>query len=164
MSSFYEDASLVVIPSGYKTSKIYAEKPTDGSGDLTFTRASGATRVASNGLIEKVRTNLVLQSQAMENASWSNFAITVSANSDTAPDGTLTADKLVPTASNAPHLIHRNTKRMKYFAIEEGRLKNDYTNAFLNHFGFCDYNLSIDEARDIRKYNTFENGTKHFDQ
>jgi hypothetical protein len=24
--------------------------------------------------------------------------------------------------------------------------------------------LSIDEARDIRKYNTFENGTKHFDQ
>jgi hypothetical protein len=58
----------------------------------------------------------------------------------------------------------RNTKRMKYFAIEQGRLKNDYTNAFLNHFGFCDYNLSIDEARDIRKYNTFENGTKHFDK
>jgi hypothetical protein len=24
--------------------------------------------------------------------------------------------------------------------------------------------VSIDEARDIRKYNTFENGTKHFDQ
>jgi len=38
MSSFYDDASLVVIPSGYKTSKVYAEKPTDGSGDLTFTR------------------------------------------------------------------------------------------------------------------------------
>lgn len=53
---------------------------------------------------------------------------------------------------------------MKYFAIEEGRLKNDYTNAFLNHFGFCDYNVSIDEARDIRKYNTYENGTKHFDK
>jgi len=59
MSSFYDDASLVVIPSGYKTSKIYAEKPTDGSGDLTFTRASGATRVGANGLIEEVRTNLV---------------------------------------------------------------------------------------------------------
>ena len=59
MSSFYEDASLVMIPSGYKTSKVYCAKPTDGTGDLTFTRSNDtATRVASNGLIEKVRTNL----------------------------------------------------------------------------------------------------------
>jgi hypothetical protein len=58
--SFYDDASLVVIPSGYKTSKVYAEKPTDGSGDLAFTRTGDtATRVNSAGLIEKVRTNLV---------------------------------------------------------------------------------------------------------
>jgi len=74
MSSFYDDASLVVIPSGYKTSKIYAEKPTDGSGDLTFTRASGATRVASNGLIEKVRTNICLQSNTFSNAAWNKIA------------------------------------------------------------------------------------------
>jgi len=58
----------------------------------------------------------------------------------------------------------RNAKRMKYLAIEEGRMKNDYTNAFLNHFGFCDYNLPVNEARDIVKYNTYENGTKHFDK
>jgi len=70
MASFYDDASLVVIPSGYKTSKIYAEKPTDGSGDLTFTRASDATRVASNGLIEKVRTNLLTYSNDFSNAAW----------------------------------------------------------------------------------------------
>lgn len=58
--SYYDDASLVVIPSGYKTSKVYAEKPTDGSGDLAFTRTGDtATRVNSAGLIEKVRTNLV---------------------------------------------------------------------------------------------------------
>jgi hypothetical protein len=60
--SFYSDASLVLIPSGYKDQKIYAAKPTDGLGDLVFSRASNATRVASNGLIEKVRTNEIRNS------------------------------------------------------------------------------------------------------
>jgi hypothetical protein len=95
MSSFYDDSSLVVIPSGYKTSKIYAEKPTDGSGDLTFTRASGATRVGPNGLIEKVRTNLLLQSQNFAAAAWSlNGTITRTANYGTAPDGTQTSTRI----------------------------------------------------------------------
>ena len=70
--SYFDDASLVMIPSGYKDQKVYSVKPIDGSGDLTFSRASNATRVASNGLIEKVRTNLVLQSNTFSNASWSN--------------------------------------------------------------------------------------------
>ena len=101
MSSFYDDASLVVIPSGYKTSKVYAEKPTDGSGDLAFTRTGDtATRVNSAGLIEKVRTNLILQSQTFDNASWVKSNITVTANSTNAPDGTATADTiLAPTTS-----------------------------------------------------------------
>jgi hypothetical protein len=50
--SNYDDASLIMFPSGYKEDKIYSLKPTDGSGDLTFTRASTATRVNSDGLIE----------------------------------------------------------------------------------------------------------------
>jgi Concanavalin A-like lectin/glucanases superfamily len=102
MSSFYDESSLVLIPSGYKTSKIYAEKPTDGSGDLTFTRASGATRVASNGLIEKVRTNLALYSEDFTNAVWEAFGATttVTANATTAPDGTTTADRVqIPSSS-----------------------------------------------------------------
>ena len=71
MSSFYEDASLVMIPSGYKTSKVYSAKPTDGAGDLTFTRSNDtATRVNSAGLIEKVRTNLILQSNSFSDAAW----------------------------------------------------------------------------------------------
>ena len=96
MSSFYEDASLVMIPSGYKTSKVYCAKPTDGTGDLTFTRSNDtATRVASSGLIEKVRTNSALQSQTFENASWTkNAGATITANTTTAPDGTLTAETL----------------------------------------------------------------------
>jgi hypothetical protein len=98
MSSFYDDASLVVIPSGYKTSKVYAEKPTDGSGDLAFTRTGDtATRVNSAGLIEKVRTNLLTRSQEFDNAAWVKDRTTATANVTTAPDGTTTADKVVDT-------------------------------------------------------------------
>ena len=105
MSSFYDDASLVVIPSGYKTSKVYAEKPTDGSGDLAFTRTGDtATRVNSAGLIEKVRTNLVLQSEAF-NTTWVPSRGAVTANATTAPNGTTTADKFVPDTQVNPHFV-----------------------------------------------------------
>ena len=50
--SNYTDASLIYYPSGYKAGTAYSLKPTDGSGDLTFTRASSATRVNEQGLIE----------------------------------------------------------------------------------------------------------------
>ena len=62
MSGLFNKASLVLVPSGYKAGKVYSQVPTDGGGDLTFTRASSATRVNSDGLIEKVRTNLFLNS------------------------------------------------------------------------------------------------------
>jgi hypothetical protein len=48
----------VLVPSLYKTSIVYAERPLDANGQLTFTRASGATRVGPDGYVEKVRTNL----------------------------------------------------------------------------------------------------------
>ena len=70
--SYFDDASLVLIPSGYKDQKIFSVKPLDGSGDLAFSRASSATRVASNGLIEKVRTNLLLQSNSFDTTWVSN--------------------------------------------------------------------------------------------
>jgi hypothetical protein len=80
--SFYEDASLVLIPSGYKTSKVYCAKPTDGAADLTFTRSNDtATRVNSAGLIEKVRTNLILQSNSFSDAAW----VKLGAGTGTAP-------------------------------------------------------------------------------
>lgn len=68
--SLYNDASLVLIPSGYKEGKLYSIKPTDGGGDFTFSRASSATRVNSSGLIEKETQNLLLQSNDFSNAIW----------------------------------------------------------------------------------------------
>jgi hypothetical protein len=113
--SFFDDASLVMIPSGYKDQKIYSVKPTDGTGDLTFSRASSATRVQSDGLIEKVRTNLVLQSEAF-NTTWAVNGIVVTANSAANPlTGTTTADTITADAANNFHLI---TQSITYSANE----------------------------------------------
>jgi hypothetical protein len=56
--SFYDDASLVLIPSGIKASKVYSQKPTSGTGDLTFSRASTATRTNASGVVESVASNV----------------------------------------------------------------------------------------------------------
>jgi len=68
--SFYDDASLVFLPSGGagKDTKAYSIKPTNGDGDFTFSRGSNltTTRIDSNGLIEKGRENLLLQSNSFD--------------------------------------------------------------------------------------------------
>jgi hypothetical protein len=129
--SLYNDASLLLIPSGYKSGKVYCQKPTDGDGDLTFTRASSATRVNSDGLIESVatgvprldysqgscpslllepqRTNLVLYSEEFDNASWEKTNTTITANSTTSPDGNTTADKIVETTANGEHNVRQDS-------------------------------------------------------
>jgi len=84
--SLYDDASLIMFPSGYKEDKIYSLKPTDGSGDLTFTRASTATRVNAEGLVE---TASVLGSEQITNG---DFA--------TNSDWTLTQATIINGAAN----------------------------------------------------------------
>jgi len=75
--SLYDDASLIMYPSGYKEDKIYSLKPTDGSGDLTFTRASTATRVNAEGLIETASVlgaELVVNGDFATDSDWSKGA------------------------------------------------------------------------------------------
>lgn len=57
-SDLFDSASLVITPNGVKTSKLYAIKPTDGTGDLTVIRATTATRVDENGNIVDVPANV----------------------------------------------------------------------------------------------------------
>ena len=98
--SKYDDASLVQIPSGYKAGTLYSVLPANGDGDFDFTRASIATRVNAEGLIEQVasgvprldypilngvvqscpalllepaRTNVQLYSQEFDNAAWAKL-------------------------------------------------------------------------------------------
>jgi len=100
MSTLLEQASLVMIPSGYKEDIVYSQIPTNGSGDLSFTRASNGTRINSAGLVEVTPWNLLQQSETFDNASWSKLGATVTANDITAPNGTLTADKVVFSGAN----------------------------------------------------------------
>ena len=77
--SFFDDSSLAFLPSGAagKDGKAYSIKPTNGTGDFTFSRGSNlaATRVGPTGLIEKGRENLLLQSNNF-GTSWTLLNIT----------------------------------------------------------------------------------------
>jgi hypothetical protein len=94
MSDLLNKASLVVIPSGYKEDTVYSVVPSDGSGDLSFTRASNGTRVNSAGLVEVCPWNLTEKSNNFANWLGVNN-VTITANDTTAPNGTTTASKIV---------------------------------------------------------------------
>ena len=114
----YADASLVLIPSGYSTGVVYGQRPLDSDSQITFTRASDATRVNASGLIETVasgvpridytgggcgklllepqRTNLVTFSEQFDNAVWTKSNATITANQVVSPDGYTNAEFIVP--------------------------------------------------------------------
>jgi len=125
--SLFESASLCITPNGTKASKLYAIKPTDGSGDLSVTRATTATRVNSSGLISSVasnvprldytngscpsilvepqRTNLALYSEQFDNVTWLKGQSTVTANTIISPDGNTNADILFELATTSTHNV-----------------------------------------------------------
>lgn len=116
-----DSASLVMIPSGYKSGIAYAQIPTNGNGDLTWTRASTALRTNSSGLLESMgsgvprlsymygscpalllepqRTNLVLYSAQFDNAWWSKTA-TVTSNTTISPSGSQDADTFTDSSNS----------------------------------------------------------------
>lgn len=126
--SSYTDASLIILPDGGYQAGVKALKPADanlvptGVGDFVFDRNSDATFVGSDGLIqtasfdiprfdysgrtcpvilaEPQSTNLATYSEDLTNAAWVKTTATITSNSETAPDGTLTADTLTATAAN----------------------------------------------------------------
>ena len=78
MANALEAASLVMIPSGYEDGTLGSLKPTDGSGDFTFSRGSNlsATRINEQGYIEKGYENLLLQSNNFD-TTWSKSSATL---------------------------------------------------------------------------------------
>ena len=115
--STINDAKLTLIPSGYKSTKVYSVKPTNGDGDFTFARTGEATRINQGGYIETIETNipridylngscpsLLLEnestnrqpySQELDNSAWTKQAdLTVTANQIISPSNELNADKI----------------------------------------------------------------------
>lgn len=78
---------------------------TTGQNLVTFTRASSGTYVGSDRLIKTATTNLLLQSEDFS-TTWTTTRASVSVNTAVAPNGTVTADKLIEdsTASSSHQL------------------------------------------------------------
>ena len=127
--SLLDDASLIITPNAYKESKLYSIKPTDGSGDLSVVRATTATYVDADGviqtalaneprfdhsngcpsiLVEPQRTNLFSYSEQFDNAYWSKSGTTIIANDTISPDGNTTADTLLGSGANSSHYLSKS--------------------------------------------------------
>jgi hypothetical protein len=63
------------------------------------------TLVCRGLLVEGSATNAQIRSSEFNQADWSKAGVTVSANSEVAPDGTITADKIVEDTSTGVHRI-----------------------------------------------------------
>jgi hypothetical protein len=127
MSTLLDTASLIVTPNAYKEGKLYSVVPSNGDGDFTATRATTATRVNSEGLVESVasniprleyslgscpnlllepqRTNLLLQSNGFSSSSWLKYQQLaglmpiITPNYAVSPDGTLNASRVIFNAN-----------------------------------------------------------------
>jgi hypothetical protein len=98
-----DKASLITTPNAYKESKLYLVVPSDGAGDMTVVRATTATRVNENGLIETVPKNLALYSNTLSNAVWTKASATITSNALISPDGTVNASKIVEDTTTNLH-------------------------------------------------------------
>ena len=112
--SLLEQASLVITPNAVKESKLYSVVPSDGSGDMDVVRATTATRVNSDGLIEVVPRNLLTYSEQFDNENWSKTNISVVANAGTAPDGTLSADRIT-AATDLGAILQASTQSVQVY-------------------------------------------------
>jgi hypothetical protein len=136
--SLLDTASLIVTPNAYKAGKLYSVVPSNGNGDFTATRATTATRVNSEGLVESVasniprldyslgscpnlllepqRTNICTYSEDMsQNKQVSNISVTL--NTDIAPNGVQTADKLTTTSTSNPRIGSVNVLSAGVFSV-----------------------------------------------
>jgi hypothetical protein len=151
------EASFLVTPNGYKEDKLYAAIPTNGDGDMTVTRATTATRVDENDLVSSVasnvpridytgggcpsillepqRTNIVLRSQEFDNASFVKNLSSVSANTTTAPDGTLTADTWTGDGVSGVHYLAQIASATSGVAYTQSVFAKKGTNDFIQIVG-----------------------------
>ena len=99
-----------------------------GTGVATFGRSSTATYVDPNSglvsyaaideprfeesglLIENSTTNLLKHSSALSEAAWSKNNSSIVDDTALAPDGTMTADKLIENTANSEHFVNQNAQ------------------------------------------------------
>ena len=86
-------------------------------------------------LLEPQRTNLVLRSQEFRNASFQKNLSSVSANTTTAPDGTLTADTWTGDGTSGVHYLAQTVSATSGVAYTQSVFAKKGTNNFLQILG-----------------------------
>lgn len=155
------DLDHLLYPNGYKEGKLYSVLPEDGSLDYTVDRASTATRINKEGLIEVVPTNtpridystgvpVVLVEEQTTNlevysifstigyAGYGGGETTLIENATIAPDGSNTATRLdggasLGRTSNMSRIItvKKNTNYTYSYYIKDISLSGFYTAIYL---------------------------------
>jgi hypothetical protein len=74
-------------------SNLYSQKSTFSETTTDFLTGSGTT-------------NLLLQSEVLNDSAWTKGDTTIGINATTAPDGTLTADRVIENTANAQHRVN----------------------------------------------------------
>jgi hypothetical protein len=144
--SLLDQASLVVTPNGYKEDILYSVIPNTPLGDMDVVRATTATRVNSAGLIEVVPRNLVTYSEQFNDSSWEKQEMNITPNAIVSPNGTMTADFVIPTTVTSTHQISKNIgisqqSTMSVFAKANG-YDTIYILDFINGFHGASFNLT----------------------
>jgi hypothetical protein len=150
--SLLEQASLVITPNAVEEGKLFSIKPTDGSGDLSAVRATTATEVGSDGLIQNVPYNLASYSEQFNNVIWQKSNAVVTANDIIAPNGTLTADKLVlngPFSAWRLNFVYQAgiTYTLSFWGKKDGLGVGLNVRDNTNNVIYGTYNLTNDWAR-----------------
>ena len=162
---------LALIPTGYKAGKLYSVLPESGVGDFTVVRATEATRVNEDGLIETMganvprldysaggcpvlltepqSTNLVTYSNDFSDAYWTKSRASITNNSLISPDGTLNASKFTQTTSTAwgGVVLTITPSGNSTLSIFAKKIDNDYI-AIIGH-----------NSNDTKVYFNLDNGT-----
>ena len=158
---------------------------------FTFDRASTATVVNKDGLIETVgidepridytdssngvallepaRTNDIERSEEFDNTYWTKYDTSVTANQETSPNGSVTADKIIEDTGASTHIVGRafgftsgTTYSVSVFAKHNGRnlqVSAGNTSTWAGSVKFdLENGVVLSEANGTGKIENFGNG------
>ena len=145
MSNLLSQASLVMIPSGYKEDVVYSQIPTDGSGDLSFTRASNGTRVNSAGLVEVCPWNNWGGSDNFSSTYWTEYQLTPTTGTTSDIYGnSSTVYKLIGNVTNSYCFINRSSDGSQNTSFSVYAKPNGYTKIGISNRSSNAWNFVVD--------------------
>jgi hypothetical protein len=126
--SLLDDVSIVVTPNGYKAGELYAVIPSDGAADMDVTRATAATRVDENGLVNYAEIiggeEVIDGSFPYPNTVWGGDASTVFAEGSATLTGTgAYANLLTQTNVLESGKLYKVTYTCDLSSVTSGALK-----------------------------------------